>query len=54
MFSNDTVIHWKSDNREMMINDKGDWFIQELFKSLLSRYQIGLETSMNGSDFIFE
>ena len=41
MFSNDTdeerVIHWKSDNIEMMINDKGDWFIQELFKSLLSR-----------------
>ena len=24
------------------------------FESLLSRYQIGLETSMKGSDFIFD
>ena len=28
--------------------------IKEIFGSLLSRYQIGLETSMRGSDFVFD
>ena len=36
-----------------MINDKADEVIEELFESLLSRYQIGLEKSMKRSDFIF-
>ena len=47
------VMHSKSDNVKMMINDKEDEVI-ELFQSLLSRHQIGLETSMKGSDFIFD
>ena len=38
------VMHSKSDNKEMMINDKKDEVIEEIFRSLLSRYQIGLET----------
>ena len=46
------VIHSRSDNIEIMINDKADEVI-EVFHSLLSRYQIGLETSMKGSDFVF-
>ena len=29
-----------------MINDKADEVIEELFETLLSRYQIGVETSM--------
>ena len=37
-----------------MINNKGDKVIEEFFQSLLSRNQIGLETSMKGSDFIFD
>ena len=37
-----------------MIYDKTDEAIEELFESLLSRYYIGLETSMKGSDFIFD
>ena len=48
------VIHSKSDNVEMMINDKEDKVIEELYQSLLSKYQIGLETSVEGSDFIFD
>ena len=28
--------------------------IEELFKSILQRYQEGLEESMRGSEFIFE
>ena len=38
----------------MYSSDKAHEVIEELFQSLLSRYQIGLETSMKGSDFIFD
>ena len=53
------VIHSKSDNieiitLEIMTHDKTDKVIEEPFQSLLSRYQFGLETSMKGSDFIFD
>ena len=37
-------MHSKSDNIEIMINDKEDEVIKKLFQSILSRYQIGLET----------
>ena len=47
------VMHSRSNNIELMINDKWDKVIEELFQSSLSKYQIGLETSMKGSDFIF-
>ena len=50
----DCVMRSKSDNIEIMISDKADEVIEELFQSLLSRYQIGLETSMRVSDFIFD
>ena len=36
-----------------MINDQADEVIEELFESLLSRYQIGLEISMKDSNFTF-
>ena len=35
-----------------MINNL--WLIQSQFRSIFSRYQIGLETSMGGNDFIFD
>ena len=47
-------MHPRSDNIEMMIDDKADEVIEELFRSLLCRYQIGLEMSLRGSDFIFD
>ena len=37
-----------------MMNDKADEIIEELFKSLIKKYQIGLEKSMGGTDFIFD
>ena len=37
-----------------MINAKAVEVIEELFPSLLSRYQIGSERSMKGSDFILD
>ena len=44
----------KNDNIEIMMGGKTDEIIAELFKSLLQRYQEGLEKSMKGSEFIFE
>ena len=48
------VMHSKSNNIEIMVNDKLEDVIKELFQSLLSRYQIGMKTSMRVSDFIFD
>ena len=39
-------MHSKSDNIEIMINNKVDEVIEELSQSLLCRYQIGLVTSL--------
>ena len=47
-------MHSKSANIEIMINDKADEVKEELLQSLFSRYKIGLETSVKGSDFIFD
>ena len=47
-------MHSKSDNIEIMINDEADKVLEELFQPLISRYQIGLETSIKGSDFVSE
>ena len=47
------VMHSKSNNTEFMTYDNTNDVADELFESLLSRYQIGLETSMRGIDFIF-
>ena len=43
----------KSDNIEIMINDKVDKIIEELSKSPQNRYQNNLKKLMKGSDFIF-
>ena len=37
-----------------MILDKADEVTEELFQSLLYRREIGLETPMKGSDFVFD
>ena len=48
------VMHSKSDNIEILINDEADEVIEGLFKSLLSRYQNNLEKAMTGSEFVFD
>ena len=48
------AMYWTSDNIEIIINDKPDEVIEEFFKLLFSRYQIGFETSTKGADFIFD
>ena len=37
-----------------MIYDNPNDFLDKLFKSLLSRYQNNLKTSMRGKDFLFD
>ena len=46
-------MHSKSDNIEVMTYDYPDKIMEELFDSLLSRYEISLETQIKGSDFAF-
>ena len=50
----ESVMHSKIINIEMRINDKEDKVIEELFLSLLSRYQIELEILIKGRDFILD
>ena len=47
------VMHSKSDNIKVMINDQTDEVIKELFDSVKNRYQNNLE-SMKCSEFIFD
>ena len=46
------TMHTKSDNKEIMMGSETDEIIEELFKSLLQKYQEGLEESMRGSEFM--
>ena len=42
----------KGDNIEILIGNETDEIIEDLFNSLLQRYQKGLEESMKGSEFV--
>ena len=48
------VMHSKSDNAQIKTYDNGNGFVDELFESLFSRYQIGLETTIRINNFIFD
>ena len=45
-------MHTKSDNTEIKIGDDANAVIRELFKSLLQRYQEGLQEKMKGSELL--
>ena len=47
-------VHLKSNNTDFITYDDANEVIDQLFELLLSRYKIGLETSMRGSDFMFD
>ena len=49
-----SIMRTKSDNIEIMMGSERDEIIEEFFKSLLLRYQDGLEESMRESEFIFD
>ena len=48
------TMHTKSNNIEIMMGNKTDEVIEELFESLLQRYQEGLEEKLRESEFIFQ
>ena len=47
------VMHSKSDNIKFTSYNNANKVVYELFDSLISRYQRNLETSTDGSEFIF-
>ena len=47
-----SVMHSKSGNIEITINDQANEVLKELFDSVKNRYQNDLE-SMKGSEFVF-
>ena len=47
-------MHTKSDNLKIMIGSDTNDVIEDLFKSLLQRYQENLEEKMKGSEFSFD
>ena len=44
----------KSNNIEIMMSNEVDEIVEELFESLLQKYQEGLEEKMRGSEFVFD
>ena len=48
------TMHTKSDNIVVMMSRETDEIIEELFESLLQRYEEGLDELIRGSDFIFD
>ena len=48
------TMHTKSHNVEIIMGIETDEIIQELFKSLLEKYQEGLEESMRINEFVFD
>ena len=47
------IIRTKSDNIEIMISSKTNEIIEELFKSLLQKFQKGSEKPQGGSEFVY-
>ena len=48
------LMHSKCYYIEIIIDNEADEVIEELFKSLLNRYQNNLEISVKGGDFVFD
>ena len=47
------TMHTKISNIEIIMGSETDEFIEELFKTFLRKYQVGLEESMRGSEFVY-
>ena len=48
------IMYSSSNNAKIMKSTETDGIVNELFESFLKKYQEGLETKMEGSNFIFE
>ena len=47
-------MYTRSDNVEIMFGDHNDDIIEQLFESLLQKYEENLQNKMKGSDFEFD
>ena len=53
--SNETcIMYTRSDNIEIMFVDNNDDIIEQIFESLLQKYEENLQNKMKGSDFEFD
>ena len=50
----ESIMHLNNGNIAVMAYDKADEVIEEYFESCLYRCEVGLETSVRGSDFLFD
>ena len=48
------IMYTRSDNIEIMFGDDNDDIIEQLFESLLKKYEENLQNKMRGSDFEFD
>ena len=48
------IMYTKSDNIEIMFGDDNDDIIEQLFESLLKKYEENLQNKMRGSEFEFD
>ena len=48
------IMYTRSDNIEMMLGDDNDDIIEQLFESLLQKYEENLQNKMKGSEFEFD
>ena len=48
------IMHTRSDNIEIMFGDDNDDIIEQLFRSLLQKYEENLQNKMRGSNFEFD
>ena len=48
------IMYTRSDNVEIIFGDDNDDIIEQLFESLLQKYEENLQSKMNGSDFEFD
>ena len=48
------LMHSKYNNTKIMISNKTDEIFNELFQSLFTRFKLGPEKSMKGSEFFFD
>ena len=54
MFEEELVMHQRSSDIKFTFYNDANEVVDELLESLRSRYQRNLETSMRGSDFVFD
>ena len=53
-FDETRIMYTRSDNIEIMFGDDNDDIIEQLFESLLKKYEENLQNKMRGSEFEFD